>query len=185
MASTRAIAGLLYIPNLAATWRVNWGLVDAIAFTAYGNGGVNTRYKDIANPNCPIGLTRRVLRRATWNRTRAELLLGRFCQDRSCRAFQLASHPLSPGKRARSTESGFFAFASSDPANFSNRGTDESWGAGARGGIEWKARAVAALRPCRPYQDPAWAISTGIAGCSPTRATSISRPPCRPVWPST
>ena len=29
--------------------------------------------------------------------------------------------------------------ASIDPANFSNRGTDESWGVGARAGVEWKA----------------------------------------------
>ena len=54
---------MTFIPNLAATWRVNWGLVDAIALTAYGNGGVNTHYGDIAKPNCPAGHVRRVLRR--------------------------------------------------------------------------------------------------------------------------
>ena len=42
--------GLLIIPNLAATWRVNSGFVDAVALTAYANGGVSTRYKDMANP---------------------------------------------------------------------------------------------------------------------------------------
>jgi long-chain fatty acid transport protein len=31
-----------------------------------------------------------------------------------------------------------FSAFSSDPANFSNTGTDESWGFGVRGGVEWK-----------------------------------------------
>ena len=52
MAITTATTGLLVIPNLAATWRVNWGFVDAVALTAYANGGVNTHYKDMANPDC-------------------------------------------------------------------------------------------------------------------------------------
>ncbi len=46
--------GVIAIPNLAVTWRTNSPLFDAIAFTAYGNGGVNTHYKDVANPNCGL-----------------------------------------------------------------------------------------------------------------------------------
>jgi long-chain fatty acid transport protein len=47
--------GWVVIPNLAVNWRVNSPLVDAIAFTAYGNGGVATHYDDVANANCPFG----------------------------------------------------------------------------------------------------------------------------------
>ena len=50
--------GMTFIPNLAVNWRVNWGLIDAIAFSAYGNGGVSTHYGDIPNANCPVvGMT--------------------------------------------------------------------------------------------------------------------------------
>jgi long-chain fatty acid transport protein len=130
-------AGWVVIPNLAVSWPVNWGFADAVALTAYANGGVNTHYNDIANANCPVGS-------------------GVFCggalgiklaQSFYSIAFAKTVMPgLSVGVApivARQTGEldgvGFFSFASSDPANFSNRGTDVSWGVGVRGGIEWKA----------------------------------------------
>jgi len=129
---------VMYIPNVAATWRVNWDLVDAIAFTGYGFGGVNTLYKDMPNSNCPPGMS------------------GVFCGGKLGirlvqENYELAfAKTLAPGLsvgvapvvarqygwiKGASLFSGF----SADPAHFSNTGTDESWGFGVRGGIEWKA----------------------------------------------
>lgn len=129
--------GLLVIPNLAATWRVNWGFVDAIALTAYANGGVSTRYKDVVNPACGGGS-------------------GVFCGGRMGIELEQTFYSIAFAKKiapgisigfapivAKQTGKvdgvGAFAGFSSDAANFSNRGTDESWGGGARGGIEWAA----------------------------------------------
>ncbi len=129
--------GLLVIPNLAATWRVNWGFVDAIALTAYANGGVSTRYKDVVNPACGGGS-------------------GVFCGGRMGIELEQTFYSIAFAKKiapgvsigfapivAKQTGKvdgvGAFAGFSSDAANFSNRGTDKSWGGGARGGIEWAA----------------------------------------------
>ena len=88
--------GWLPIPNLAVNWRVNWALVDAIAFTAYGNGGVSTHYKDIANPNCPIRPVGGVLRRPSRNYDDAELLLGGLRQGDIAAACRSALRPSLP-----------------------------------------------------------------------------------------
>jgi long-chain fatty acid transport protein len=137
--SFRSESDWVVVPNFAANWRVNWGWVDAIAFTAYGNGGVDTHYGAITNPNpCPFpGLT------------------GVFCGgplgiklEQSFFSIALAKQ-VAPGISvgiapilARQTVKvegvSLFQGLSSDPANFSNMGTDDSWGWGVRGGVEWK-----------------------------------------------
>lgn len=129
--------GLLVIPNLAATWRVNWGLVDAVALTAYANGGVSTRYKNIANPACGggsgvfcggrMGIE---LEQTFYSIAFAKTILP---------GISVGLAPIVAKQTAKVDGVGAFAGFSSDAANFSNRGTDESWGAGARGGIEWAA----------------------------------------------
>lgn len=129
--------GLLVIPNLAATWRVNWGFVDAVALTAYANGGVSTRYKNVVNPACgggsgvfcggPLGIE---LEQTFYSIAFAKKIAP---------GISVGFAPIVARQTGKVDGVGFFAFGSSDPANFSNRGTDESWGAGARGGIEWAA----------------------------------------------
>lgn len=130
--------GLSVIPNFAATWRVNWGFADAVAFTAYANGGVNSHYDNIANANCPGGLTgvfcggslELKLEQAFYSVAFAKTILP---------GISVGIAPIVAKQTAKIDGAGFFTFGSSDPANFSDRGTDESWGGGARGGIEWKA----------------------------------------------
>jgi long-chain fatty acid transport protein len=129
--------GILVIPNLAATWRVNWGFVDAVALTAYANGGVSTRYKDIVNPACgggsgvfcggPLGIE---LEQTFYSIAFAKTIMP---------GVSVGFAPIVAKQTGKVDGVGAFAGFSSDPANFSNRGTDESWGAGARGGIEWAA----------------------------------------------
>ena len=133
--------GLLIIPNLAATWRVNWGFVDAIALTAYANGGVSTRYKDMANPACAL----------VFGSGSGVFCGGRLGVELEQTFYSIAfAKTIMPGVSvglapivAKQTGKidgvGAFASSSIDGANFSNRGTDESWGGGARGGIEWAA----------------------------------------------
>ena len=129
---------LLFIPNLAANWRVNWGLVDAIGFAAYANGGVNTRYKDIVNPNCPFGLSGVFCGGALGIELEQSFYSVAFAKT-VAPGLAVGIAPIVARQTAKVDGAGFFAPFSNDPANFSNRGTDESWGAGARGGIEWKA----------------------------------------------
>jgi long-chain fatty acid transport protein len=133
--------GLLVIPNLAATWRVNWGLVDAIALTAYANGGVSTRYKDMANPACAV----------VFGSGSGVFCGGRLGVELEQTFYSIAfAKTIMPGVSvglapivAKQTGKidgvGAFSASSIDSTNFSNRGTDESWGGGARGGIEWAA----------------------------------------------
>lgn len=130
--------GVLLIPNLAANWRVNWGFVDAVGFAAYASGGVNTRYKDIVNPNCPFGLSGVFCGGALGIELEQSFYSVAFAKT-VAPGLSVGVAPIVARQTAKVDGVGFFAFGSSDPANFTNRGTDESWGAGARGGIEWKA----------------------------------------------
>ena len=132
--------GLLVIPNLAATWRVNWGLVDAVALTAYANGGVSTRYKDIVNPGCALlgggsgvfcgGRLGVELEQTFYSIAFAKTIMP---------GVSVGLAPIVAKQTGKIDGVGAFAGSSIDNTNFSNRGTDESWGAGARGGIEWAA----------------------------------------------
>lgn len=130
----------LVIPNFAATWRVNWGWVDAIALTAYGNGGVMTRYADMPSTTCS-GLS------PPASGAYCGGVMGMVAQQQF---FSVAlAKQLTPGFSvgvapilARQTMEvqglSQFSVFSSDGANFTNRGTDESWGGGVRAGFEWK-----------------------------------------------
>ena len=93
--------GLLVIPNLAATWRVNWGFVDAVALTAYANGGVSTRYKDMVNPTCAVRSGSACFAAGGWELNSSRPSIRSRSQKRSCREFRLALRPLLPSKRAR------------------------------------------------------------------------------------
>lgn len=126
------------IPNFAATWRVNWGFADAVALSVYANGGVNTDYKDIANPNCPFpGLTGVFCGGALGIRLAQTFFSVAFAKT-VAPGLSVGVAPILARQTGEIEGVGLFSFASIDPTRFSNRGTDESWGAGARGGIEWK-----------------------------------------------
>ena len=128
--------GLTFIPNLAATWRVNWGLVDAIALTAYGNGGVNSHYGNISNPNCggltgvfcggPLGVK---LSQAFYSVALAKQVMP---------GISVGVAPILARQTGELEGVSFFSGFSSDPAHFSNQGREASWGVGVRAGIEWK-----------------------------------------------
>lgn len=131
--------GLLVIPNLAATWRVNWGFVDAVALTAYANGGVSTRYKNVVNPSFICGGGSGVFCGGPLGIELEQTFYSIAFAKKIAPGVSVGFAPIVARQTSKVDGVGFFAFGSSDAANFSNRGTDESWGAGARGGIEWAA----------------------------------------------
>ena len=112
--------GILVIPNLAATWKVNWGFVDAVALTAYANGGVSTRYKDIVNPACgggsgvfcggPLGIE---LEQTFYSIAFAKTIMP---------GVSVGFAPIVAKQTGKVDGVGAFAGFSNDPANFSNRG---------------------------------------------------------------
>jgi long-chain fatty acid transport protein len=131
--------GWIPIPNLAVNWRVNSPLVDAIAFTAYGNGGVSTHYKDVANPNClffgggsgvfcggPLGITM------------AQSFYSVAFAKEISRGLSVGVAPILAHQQLKVVGGALFAPFSIDPTAFSDNGTDDSWGASVRGGLEWK-----------------------------------------------
>ena len=129
--------GWTVIPNLAATWRVNWGFVDAVALTAYGNGGVNTKYKDVANPSCPPGMSGVFCGGALGVKLAQSFYSVAFAKQ-ILPGISVGVAPIVARQTGKLDGVGAFAGFSIDPAHFSNQGTDDSWGIGARGGIEWK-----------------------------------------------
>jgi long-chain fatty acid transport protein len=124
-----------YVPNLAATWRVDWGLVDAIALSVYGNGGVNTHYKNIANPTC--GLTG-VFCAGPAGIKLSQTFVSVALAKQVAPGISLGVAPIVARQTGELDGVSLFSLFSSDPANFSNRGRDESWGGGVRAGVEWK-----------------------------------------------
>ncbi len=129
--------GLLAIPNLAASWRVNWGFADVVAVTAYGNGGVNTHYKDIFNPNCPPGLSG-VFCGGKLGVVMEQTFVSAAFAKQLAPGFSLGIAPIVARQTIKVDGIALFSGGSVDATNFSNKGTEDSWGYGARGGLEWK-----------------------------------------------
>jgi len=126
------------IPNFAASWRVNWGLVDAVGFTAYGNGGVDTRYGNIANPLCggasgvfcggPLGLT--------LEQTFISVAFAKQVMP----GLSVGIAPILARQTVEVRGVSLYSVFSTDPGRFTDKGESESWGVGVRGGVEWHAR---------------------------------------------
>jgi long-chain fatty acid transport protein len=133
--------GVTFIPNLAATWRVNWGLVDAVALTAYGNAGVNTRYKDFANGNCPVPGMSGVFCGGPLGIKMSQGFYSAAFAKQIMPGVSVGVAPILARQTVQIDGGLLFAGipgATIDPTHFSNKGTDESWGVGARAGVEWK-----------------------------------------------
>jgi long-chain fatty acid transport protein len=132
--------GWLPIPNLAVNWRVNSPLVDAIAFTAYGNGGVSTHYKDVANDaNCPPGLSG-VFCGGPLGITMSQSFYSVAFAKEISRGLSIGVAPILAHQQLKVEGGSLFPalLPTIDPTAFSNNGTDHAWGASLRGGLEWK-----------------------------------------------
>jgi long-chain fatty acid transport protein len=133
--------GVDIIPNLAATWRVNWGVIDAVALTAYGNGGVASHYKNIANPDCAMvgGGTGVFCGGPLGIRLAQDFYSVAFAKE-VMPGISIGVAPILARQLGKVDGVGPFAGLSVDPTHFTSQGTDESWGAGVRAGIEWTVK---------------------------------------------
>lgn len=134
----------LAIPNFAANWRVNWGFADAVALTMYGNGGVLTRYGDMASNACnaPFGgffaAGTGVYCRGVLGVNMQQNFISVAFAKQLTPALSVGIAPILARQTVEVDGAGLFAPFSWSPNNFSNRGTDEAWGGGVRAGIEWQ-----------------------------------------------
>lgn len=119
-----------FVPNMAANYRLAPGsIVDAIGFSVYGNGGMNTNYPDFNNPSC-----------AGFGGGSGVFCGGKAGVDLQQAlisvAFAKQLGPVALGvapilSRQRFKARGLQAFGQPNVDN------DVSWGAGVRAGAEW------------------------------------------------
>lgn len=125
------------IPNFAANWRVNWGLVDAVGLTVYGNGGVNTKYSNFINPLCPPGMSG-VFCGGPLGVTLSQTFASIAFAKQVLPGVSIGVAPIVARQTGEVEGVILYSPFSTDPAHFTNQGTSESWGYGVRGGVEWK-----------------------------------------------
>ena len=123
------------LPNLAINKRVDWGIADAIAFSVYANGGINTSYSDVANSNCPPGRSGiNCGGPLGLNLTQTFFSLGLAKQVQPGLSFGVA--PILARQQFDLRGVGLFSGLSQDPAHYSDNGQVETWGGGVRAGVE-------------------------------------------------
>jgi long-chain fatty acid transport protein len=148
------------VPNAAVNWRVNWGLVDAVALTAYANGGVDIHYGDFVNPNpCPFGGSGAICGGPLGLRLQQSFFSAAFAKQ-IAPGLSVGVAPILARQTVKVDGVGAFAVFSADPAHFTNMGTSEAWGWGVRGGVEWKV---------------APGVTLGVAGNSQIAMEKFSR----------
>ncbi|MEZ5910688.1 MAG: outer membrane protein transport protein [Hyphomicrobiaceae bacterium] len=119
------------VPNMSWSYRLAPGsIVDAVGFSVYGNGGMNTDFGGLARttPPCPPGAT------------------GIFCGGRLGVNLQQAFISFAMAKRFGSVSVGVAPIVARQQFEAEGLGlfgvsgsvTDVSWGYGARAGIEWQ-----------------------------------------------
>lgn len=122
------------VPNIAYSHPIDaesaWGIA------LFGNGGMNTTYKGIANSNCPPPGPGGVFcgGDAGVDLMQAFLTVG---YARRIGALSVGIAPVFVIQRFKADGLGVFAPFSSDPGNLTNRGYDYSYGGGVRGGVQW------------------------------------------------
>ncbi len=128
----------MIIPNFAANWRVNWGFADAVALTVYGNGGVMSRYADMPSATCGGYSLSGIFCGGQMGANMQQTFVSVALAKQVTPGFSVGIAPIVARQTMEVNGLSAFSSFSSDAANFTNRGTDESWGGGVRAGIEWK-----------------------------------------------
>ncbi len=123
------------VPNLAINRRVSWGFADAIGFSVYGNGGINTHYADAPNANCPPGLSG-LNCGGPLGLNLVQTFFSIGLAKQLAPGVSVGVAPILARQQFELHGVGLFAGLSSNPANFSDQGTVNTWGAGVKGGLE-------------------------------------------------
>lgn len=120
------------VPNIAYSSPID--ATSAWGIALFGNGGMNTTYKNVANSNCPVPGGVFCGGNAGVDLIQAFLTVG-YARRFGNLSFGIA--PVLAIQRFKAEGLSFFAPFSSDSANLSNRGYDWSVGGGVRGGLQW------------------------------------------------
>ncbi len=127
------------IPNIAANWRVNWGLVDAVGLTINGNGGAKTHYADVANAGCGVyGGGSGIFCGGRLALDMQQMFISAAFAKQIVPGLSVGIAPILARQTIDVDGVGLYSGFSLEPAHFSNQGRVESWGYGVRGGLEWK-----------------------------------------------
>lgn len=126
------------IPNMAINWRINRPLVDAIALSVYGNGGVMTHYGDMASTTCATYAGSGAFCRGPMGVAMNQTFFSLAFAKQVAPGFSLGIAPILARTTMKVDGLSIFSSASSDAAHFTNRGADDAWGTGVRAGMEWK-----------------------------------------------
>ena len=121
------------IPNFGYNRPLDGG--GALNFMVYGNGGMNTSYPDVANPNCGGGTGIFCGGKAGVDLMQMFVSVGYGRKDG---AFSWGIAPTFAVQRFAARGIAAFSGSSVDPANFTNRGYDFSTGVGLRAGIKYE-----------------------------------------------
>lgn len=122
------------VPNFAYSSPIDMNSAWGIA--VFGNGGMNTNWPAMANPNCGPG---GVGVYCGGGKTGVDLMQAFIALGYAQRfgAFSFGVSPVAVIQRFKAFGLGAFAPISSDPANLTDRGYDYSFGGGARVGAQW------------------------------------------------
>ncbi len=151
------------MPNFAYSMPIDGDTAWGVAM--FGNGGMNTSYPNVFNGSCPPGLSGVFCGGAA-----GVDLKQMFLSVGVAKRFGTVSIGIAPViamQMFKAEGLSFFGFPgipgltfSADPLNLTNRGTDVSWGGGARLGIEWKVT-------------PSFRV--GLAGQTPIFMTTMNK----------
>lgn len=129
--SIESDSNFFVVPNIAYTRPIDSD--STLGFVMYGNGGMNTTYPNVANPNCGGGTGV-----FCGGEAGVDLMQG-FMSVVYARDFgpvKLGIAPTAVVQRFKADGLVAFSAGSADPANLTDNGYNYSFGGGIRGGIE-------------------------------------------------
>ncbi len=148
---------LFLIPNAAYSQPID--ATSAWGVALYGNGGLNTYYRSVTNlgPACPGANGVFCAGAQGVNFSQAVL---EAAYSKSYGALSIGIAPVVAMQMFSNEGFGYFEALSESPANFTNNGTDTTFGVGVHAGLEWKVT-------------PAFRV--GLSGATPTWMQNFSK----------
>lgn len=132
---------LFLVPNLAWSKHVRSNpLIDVVALTVYGNGGMNTTYGNVSR-TCPTA-NGMVAGNGIFCGGKAgvdlqQMLISAAFAKQITSNVSVGVAPILARQQFKAYGISSFGAMSSAPDSVSNNQFDESWGGGVRGGVEW------------------------------------------------
>ncbi|MEJ2227015.1 MAG: outer membrane protein transport protein [Alphaproteobacteria bacterium] len=126
------------IPNFAWSKHLNSNMFfDVAAISVYGNGGMNTSYPAVSRSFAECGGGSGVFCGGKMGVDLQQMFISLALAKRIAPNMSVGVAPIIARQQIKLKGLGAFAPMSSDPANLTGNGYDESWGAGIRVGFQW------------------------------------------------